>query len=577
MRVANLSLPMLLRTLAFLLSLAAVSLHAQGNLLGFNWHLRHGDNSAWVSVPIDAAWSPINLGISWERQNHNNGDAWLRTEVLVPASLEPAGLTLELTLPAQTVEVFLNGRRVAETGGASERLTFDLPSTTIRWGETNQLALRVLGHPWTGGRAQDVVRLVPRGSAPGFDLQTRLASRDHVFAAEAEVAFEFSAPSPAPTAEPVVLHTTVVSDFHQLVHDTTRSVAAVDARRPQSWSLGRFAPGFYQVVVQTSQGPWQAQRVFWFAVDPTKLACAPHPEADADDYWARAQAELAAIPPRFRMQRDAAKSTARHEVYTAEMDSVEGVTLRAWYVVPTRPASGPRPAVLNVPGYSAAMQPEWFQQDDELIQLALDIRGHGRSADVIHPGFGTPGFVGYRVTEPDHYVYRGAYLDCLRAVEFLLSRPEVDPRRIAVSGGSQGGGLALATAALATDHIARCVAGVPFLGDYDHHQAIRDVYRTEMLAYLPPGDADAPRRLRRSTNLIDTLNLADRIKCPVLMGNGLFDDDCPPHIGFAVFNRLATRKEYRIYPDEAHLLGDAWSRDARAWLRREFGLPPLEP
>lgn len=568
---------MLLRTLALLLSLAAVSLHAHGNLLGFNWQLRHGDNPAWESAPIDAEWSPINLGISWERQNHNNGDAWLRTEVRVPASLEAGGLTLEVTLPAQAVDVFLNGQQVAVTGGASERLTVDLPSSAIRWGETNQLALRILGHPWTGGRAQDSVRLVPRGSGAGFDLQTSVAPRDHVFAAEAEVAFEFSALSPEPTAEPVVLQTKVVSDFHQVMHETTRSVAAADARQPQSWPLGRFAPGFYQVVVQASQGPWQAQRVFWFAVDPTKLACAPQPEADAGEYWARAQAELAAIPPRFRVQRDAAKSTPRHEVFTVEMDSVEGVTLRAWYVVPTRAAAGPRPAVLNLPGYSAAMQPEWFQQDDDLIQLALDIRGHGRSADVIHPGFGTPGFVGHRVTEPEHYVYRGAYLDCLRAVEFLLSRPEVDSRRIAVSGGSQGGGLAFATAALAPDHIARCVAGVPFLGDYEHHQAIRDVYRTEMLAYLPPDDADAPRRLRRSMALIDTLNLAERIKCPVLMGNGLFDDDCPPHIGFAVYNQLTTRKEYRIYPDESHLLGAAWNRDAHAWLRREFGLPPLAP
>lgn len=157
------------------------------------------------------------------------------------------------------------------------------------------------------------------------------------------------------------------------------------------------------------------------------------------------------------------------------------------------------------------------------------------------------------------------------------TRREVDPRRIAVSGGSQGGGLALATAALAPEQIARCVAGVPFLGDYEHHQAIRDIYRTEMLAYLPAGDADGPRRLRRSMPLIDTLNLAERIKCPVLMGNGLFDDDCPPHIGFAVYNQLTTRKEYRIYPDEAHLLGAAWNRDAYAWLRREFGLPPVEP
>lgn len=558
----------------FLTLLTASRLSAQGNLVGFDWQHRPGNDPSWRSAPLDDHWRPLNVGISWERQDRPNGDAWLRTTFPAPPRFAATGLRLELKLPAASVEVFLNGRPIARTTTTAPTAALDLPGDALRWGEDNDLALRVLGHPWTGGAGQDQIAIIPRGVAgPVLAISNRVAPADHCFAANDEVAFDLTVTPSADSAAAVEVHALVVSDFHAVVRDIRVSRNGADRARPQHENLGRLAPGFYQVIAQATQGDYHAQTVFWLAVDPTKIACEAHPEPDLDDYWKRAKAELAAVPPAFRVERVPEKCTARHDVFSVEMASVEGVTLRAWYIVP-KGARGPIPAVLAVPGYSAAMQPEWFEADDDIAWLALDIRGHGRSADVIHPGFGTPGFVGDRVLEPEHYVYKGAYLDCGRALEFLASRPEIDARRIAVAGGSQGGGLAYAVAALCPDLVAACVAGMPFLGDFADHQRIRGIYRTEMESYLPAGDHAAWSQLRRSMNLVDTACLAGRIRCPVLMGNGLFDDDCPPHIGFAVFNRIRAPKEFRLYPDEAHLLGARWSADSAAWLRRQFGLAP---
>ena len=47
----------------------------------------------------------------------------------------------------------------------------------------------------------------------------------------------------------------------------------------------------------------------------------------------------------------------------------------------------------------------------------------------------------------------------------MASRPEVDTTRIVVTGGSQGGGLSLATAAL-DRRISLCAPDIPFMLDY---------------------------------------------------------------------------------------------------------------
>jgi cephalosporin-C deacetylase len=52
------------------------------------------------------------------------------------------------------------------------------------------------------------------------------------------------------------------------------------------------------------------------------------------------------------------------------------------------------------------------------------------------------------ILDPATYYYRRLITDAVRAVEAVRSHPAVDPQRIAVTGGSQGGALTLAAASL---------------------------------------------------------------------------------------------------------------------------------
>ena len=66
------------------------------------------------------------------------------------------------------------------------------------------------------------------------------------------------------------------------------------------------------------------------------------------------------------------------------------------------------------------------------------------------------------IEDPLTYVYRGAYCDIWRAVDVLLDRREVDPARVGITGGSQGGALSLVPAA-GRSEITAVAADVPFL------------------------------------------------------------------------------------------------------------------
>ena len=84
--------------------------------------------------------------------------------------------------------------------------------------------------------------------------------------------------------------------------------------------------------------------------------------------------------------------------------------------------------------------------------LVMDTRGqgsgwqHGDTPDLPVDGANpsVPGFMTQGILDPKTYYYRRLFTDAVRAVEAARSHPAVDATRVAVTGGSQGGGTALA-------------------------------------------------------------------------------------------------------------------------------------
>ncbi len=279
--------------------------------------------------------------------------------------------------------------------------------------------------------------------------------------------------------------------------------------------------------------------------------------ADFDDFWAAIMAEASAIPLNPSMERVPLRSTDEVDVYEIHYDSLDGLRIAGWYCVPTeRYLPPPYPGLLIVPGYISepTLPKSWAKLGYAAVGVAP--RGKLRSNRHFNPGY--PGLLVHNIVDRNTYGYRGFYVDACRAVDFLLSRPEVDHGRIGVHGSSQGGALTIVTAALRADAITCGAAGAPYLCGFMDAIALTHTYPYEEINDYLRAHPEREPAVRETLAYYDGINFAPLIRCPMLIYIGLADDVCPPETGYAVYHALGGPKEIHAYPRCAHDAGIYW-------------------
>ncbi len=242
------------------------------------------------------------------------------------------------------------------------------------------------------------------------------------------------------------------------------------------------------------------------------------------------------------------------DTYAVRFDGFGGGRIAGWYMRPS--SNGKYPGVCCYHGYSGR-----GQRPLDLLNLAaqgmcvlsMDCRGqNGQSQDAMaYPEGHVSGWMTAGIRTPSTYYYRYVYADALRALELLARREEVDEDRLAVTGGSQGGGISLAVAAL-TDRLQLALPDIPFLCDFRRSIAITPAGPyPEIITFLKtfPHLHD---EVVQTLSYFDNLNLAPWIKCRTVISNCLCDDICPPSSIFAVFHHIAAEKHMEIYPYHKH-------------------------
>ena len=283
---------------------------------------------------------------------------------------------------------------------------------------------------------------------------------------------------------------------------------------------------------------------------------------DLDAYWDDSLREMKAVDPAVEL-RLAAFQCSRAECYDLFFTGVGGSRVHAKYLRP-KSATGKHPAVLQFHGYTGNAG-DWHDKLAYVNGLhcsvaALDCRGQGGPSQDLGSVSGTT-FRGHIIRglddpDPRKLAFRQIFLDPAMLAKIVAGFEEGDPGRIGAMGGSQGGALTLACAALAPHLIKRAASTFPFLSDYQRvwEMDLAEAAYEELKSYFRHFDPRHEREQEIFTRLgyIDIQHLAKRIRGEVLMGTGLMDKVCPPSTQFAAYNKISARKRVMIYPDFGH-------------------------
>ena len=263
-----------------------------------------------------------------------------------------------------------------------------------------------------------------------------------------------------------------------------------------------------------------------------------------------------------------------------EFSGFGGDPIRAWISRPR--SSEPRPAVIEYLGYGGGRglpgeHLKWAACG--YVHVLMDTRGQGGNwgsgGDTPDPhgsGPATQGVMTRGIHDPSEYYYRRLFTDAVRLVETVAELDGVDRNRVAVTGGSQGGGTAIAAAAL-SPLVAAVMPDVPFLCDFP-----RSITRTpnapftEITRYLSVNRGAAAAALHTLSHF-DGAILARRITAPALFSVALMDEVVLPASVFAAYNALSsTDKNIEVYEYNGHEGGGhhQWLRQV-AWLAERFG------
>lgn len=287
----------------------------------------------------------------------------------------------------------------------------------------------------------------------------------------------------------------------------------------------------------------------------------PEPE-DFDAFWEETLASSARFPLDVRIDL-VPSGLVNVDVYDLSFAGFEGERVKGWVLVPSG-TTEPLPATVKFIGYGGGRGhplENLVWPSAGYAHVVMDTRGQGgirrtgSTPDSGSAGPSTPGFLTRGIDSPYNYYYRRLIVDAVRCVAAARELEMVDSSRIAAIGRSQGGGLALAVAAL-DPQISALISQVPFLCDIA--RAIRitnDAPYSEIVQFLATHRASASQ-VRETLSYFDGVNFASRATAPAWFSAGLMDSTCPPSTVFGAFHRYGGAKEMKIWEFNGHEGGD---------------------
>ena len=301
---------------------------------------------------------------------------------------------------------------------------------------------------------------------------------------------------------------------------------------------------------------------------------------DFDAFWARVKSDLASVPADWERLPGAGGETNTHTVDWVRFSSLDNILVYGWLAVPKRLiAPTGNQGYLWLPGYSLGSPPPGPEAlYPDTVTLGLNIHGNLPDTPYQHPSLSDVNYITSGIESPQTYVYRQVIAHCLRALDVLAAQPEVSPDRLVVGGMSQGGGLALVSAALAPA-VKLCLADMPWLcalelalslldrSKYKKMGAARYPDARGLVADYAEAHPEIADQVYQTYAYFDPLSHAANIHCPTQVSVGGRDPSCKPTTIYAVYNELACEKEMLYLPATGHDIVPAMHEAHAKWVQ----------
>lgn len=263
------------------------------------------------------------------------------------------------------------------------------------------------------------------------------------------------------------------------------------------------------------------------------------------------------------------------EVYKVEYEGFDATPICGWYLLPCFRRLEKLPCVVLYHGYTGS---RGYPEDYAayllmgLAVFAIDVRGQaGETGNLMPQDYGmTRGWVTQGILDRDTCYYKAITIDAIKALDWASEQPDVDSTRICAAGGSQGGGLAMIAAAL-SDKPAIAVAHIPNMCQMDFGVLNSSSSLAEAASFIErfPYHLDT---VLETLSYYDNLNLAHRIRIPLLVTVGLKDPITMPETIYAAYNRVQSVKSIVPYPFSGHTVTGDQNRNALEFISKHFQL-----
>lgn len=305
---------------------------------------------------------------------------------------------------------------------------------------------------------------------------------------------------------------------------------------------------------------------------PEKLKPYTKNPDDFDEFWIKNIDEVKSLPfnVESKLVEEYCTETTLCYLVKINVDKAK----HSVYGYLTRPrAEGKYPVVLCPPGagIKTIKQPmrHIYYAQNNMVRLEMEI--HGLNPEITDEVFTeisrafnakNNAYLENGLDNRDNYYMKHVYQACYRAMDYLTTLDCWDGKNAAVQGGSQGGALAIVTAAL-HPKVTLCVANHPalsdmagYLGDncggYPHFNRSNGMLTPEKVAVL---------------SYYDVVNFARRVKAKTFITWGFNDNVCPPTTSYIVYNLITAPKEALITPINEHWTSENTEYRLMEWIK----------